>query len=106
MSDLLQAVKSAFYQDVLGYSDAESRLEGSYLLSQEYLPYHKSRKVQSSITWSPGVMRQSLEQAVEIASVIVSSSADSFKFPVPPSSESSSGFESDGTGQHLGTENV
>ena len=101
MSDLLQSVKSSFCHDVLGYSEAEARLEGR----EEAYPFRESdvkpglfivsyvRSSSMTHILVPRIdgkyIRQSLEQAVNIASGIVASS-DWFKHPVPPPSPSSS----------------
>ena len=104
MSDLLQSVKSSYYHDVLGYSDAEARLEGregAYLFRESdvdvkpglfIVSYVKSSSVTHILVpRNDGrYIRQSLEQAVDIASDIVAS-LDLFKHPVPPPSPSSSG---------------
>ena len=104
MSDLLQSVKSSYYHDVLGYSDAEARLEGregAYLFRESdvkpglfIVSYVKSSSVTHILVpRNDGkYIRQSLEQAVDIASDIVASS-DWFKHPIPPPSPSSSGSD-------------
>ena len=87
MSDLLQSVKSSYYHDVLGYSDTEARLEGregAYLFRESdvdvkpglfIVSYVKSSSVTHILVpRNDGrYIRQSLEQAVDIASDIVAS---------------------------------
>ena len=106
MSDLLQSVQSSFYHNVLGFRDAEARLEGregSYLLRESnvksglfIISYVKSTSVAHILVpRNDGkYVRQSLEQAVDIAADIVGAS-DCFKHPVPPPTQSSSDSESE-----------
>ena len=99
MSDLLQTVKSEYYHDVLGVREAESRLEGregAYLLRESdvkagifIISYVKSSSVSHILVPKKDgrFIRQSLEEAVDVAADIQSSS-DCFEHPVPPPSQS------------------
>ena len=99
MSDLLQTVKSEYYHDVIGLREAESRLEGregAYLLRESdvkagifIISYVKSSSVSHILVPKKDgrFIRQSLEEAVDVAADIISSS-DCFEHPVPPPSPS------------------
>ena len=108
MSELLQSVKSSYYHDVLNYRDAESRLEGrlgAYLLRESdvkpglfVISYVKSSSVAHILVPNKDgrYLRQSLEQAVDIAADIITSSDCHHPVPPPPPSQSSSsGSESE-----------
>ena len=110
MSELLQSVRREYYHDVIGVRDAESRLEGkqdSYLLRESdikaglfIISHVKSTSVSHILVPNSDgkFLRQSLEDAVEIAAVIIASS-DNFQHPVPPpdqSRDTSSASDNDG----------
>ena len=95
MSDLLDLVKSSYYHNVLGYHDAEARLEGregSYLFRESdvkkgmfIISYVRNSSVAHILTPTKNgkYIRQSLEEAVDIAADVIASS-DSYQNPVPP----------------------
>ena len=101
MRDLLQSVKSGFFHEVLCYRDAESRLEGrqgAYLLRESdvkagifVISYVNSSSVSHILVPNEKgkYIRQSLEQAVDIAADIIASTE--CPHPVPPPSQTSSG---------------
>ena len=96
MSELLASVKSSFYYDVLGCKEAESRLEGregAYLFRESdvksglfIISYVKNTSVSHLVTPNRRgkFIRQTLEEAVEIAADVIACS-DSYRHPVPPS---------------------
>ena len=98
-------MKQSYYHEVLSYRDAESRLEGregSYLFRESdvkpgifVISYVKSSSVVHILVPNDKgtYVRQSLEQAVNIAADIVASS--DCHHPVPPPGQTSSGSESD-----------
>ena len=95
MSDLLASVKSSFFHDVLGVSNAEALLEskeGAYLLRESdvkpcmfILSYVKSSTVSHILIPNKNgkYFRQTLEDAVEMTADIIASS-DIYTSPVPP----------------------
>ena len=99
MSELLQSVKREYYHDVISLHNVESRLEGrngAYLLRESdvkagmfIISYVKSSSVSHILVPKSNgkYVRQSLEEAVDRASDIISSS-DCFQHPVPPPSPS------------------
>ena len=110
MSDLLQSVRREYYHDVIGFRDAESRLEGregAYLLRESdikaglfIISHVKSSSVSHILVPNNDgkFARQSLEEAVEIAADIIASS-DKLQHPVPPpgqNPDTSSASENDG----------
>ena len=97
MSELLSSVRSSFYHNVLCWRDAESRLEGkegSYLFRESdikaglfIISYVKNSSVSHLVTPNKNgkLIRQTLEEAVDIVADIIACS-DSFRYPVPPPS--------------------
>ena len=110
MSELLASVKRSFYHDVLGCREAEARLEGregAYLFRESdvksglfIISYVKNSSVSHLVTPNRHgkFIRQTLEEAVEIAADVIASDSDSYHHPVPPSpgdeSSQSSGGDS------------
>ena len=100
MSELLESVKRSFYHEVIGYRDAESRLEGregSYLFRESdikpglfIISYVQNSSVTHILTPNKNgkFFRQTLEEAVDIAADIISAS-QSYIDPVPPPPPSS-----------------
>ena len=100
MSELLQSVKQSYYHEVLSYRDAESRLEGregAYLLRESdvkpglfVISYVKTSSVTHILVPNKDgrYLRQSLEQAVDIAADLIA--ASECHHPIPPPSQSSS----------------
>ena len=96
MSDLLASVKRSFFHDVLGSQEAESRLEGregAYLFRESdvksglfIISYVKNSSVSHLVTPNRDgkFIRQTLEEAVDIAADVIACS-DSYRHPVPPS---------------------
>ena len=94
MSELLDSVKRSFFHGVIGYRDAEARLEGregSYLFRESdvkpglfIISYVKHSSVTHILTPNKNgkFFRQSVEEAVDIAADIVSAS-QSYINPVP-----------------------
>ena len=105
MSELLESVRRSYYHEVLCYRDAESRLEGregSYLFRESdvkpgifVISYVKSSAVVHILVPNDKgtYIRQSLEQAVNIAADIIASS--DCHHPVPPPDQTSSGSQRD-----------
>ena len=109
MSELLASVKRSFYHDVLGCREAEARLEGregAYLFRESdvksglfIISYVKNSSVSHLVTPNRHgkFIRQTLEEAVEIAADVIACS-DSYRHPVPSSpgdaSSQSSGCDS------------
>ena len=107
MSELLASVRSSFFHDVLGFSDAEARLEGkegAYLLRESdvkpsmfILSYVKSSAVSHILIPNKNgkYIRQSLEDAVEMTADIIAASDIFISFVPPPNShpQDSSGSE-------------
>ena len=97
MSDLLASVKSSFFHDVLGCRDAESRLEGregAYLFRESdvkrglfIISHVKNSSVSHLVTPNRNgkFVRQTLEEAVDIAADVLACS-DMYRHPVPPPS--------------------
>ena len=105
MSELLDSVRRSFYHDVLSFSDAEARLEGkpagAYLFRESdvksgmfVISFVKNSSVTHILTPRKDgkYFRQSVEEAIETASDIISSS-QSFVHPVPPLSSQNSDRE-------------
>ena len=96
MSELLASVRRSFYHDVLGCREAESRLEGregAYLFREAdvksglfVISFVKNSSVSHLVTPNRDgkFIRQTLEEAVEIAADVLACS-DSYRYPVPPS---------------------
>ena len=106
MSELLASVKSSFFHDVLGVSDAEARLEGregAYLLRESdvkpsmfILSFVRSSAVSHILIPNKNgkYFRQTLEDANEMSADIISAS-EIYTTSVPPpgSPQDSSGSE-------------
>ena len=100
-------MKRSFYHDILSFSDAEARLEakgneGAYLFRESdvksgmfIISYLKNSSVSHILTprRDGKYFRQSVEEAIEVASDIISASQN-YIHPVPPPSSQSS--EKDG----------
>lgn len=107
MSELLSTVKSSFFHEVTRWREAESRLEGrvvAYLFWESdvksglfIILYVKNGSVSHLVTPNKDgkFIRQTLEEAVDIAADVIACS-DSYHHPVPPPSPSDASIGSSG----------
>ena len=68
MSDLLQSVQSSFYHNVLGFRDAEARLEGregSYLLWGSNVKSGLFTRSSLINSWGPNMSSESIRMSIE-----------------------------------------